>query len=234
MALGRAPPVGATMHGEAPVVTGVDEAGRGPVLGPLVVAAVRGHRGFLEDLGVDDSKALAAPERERLDEAVRREAEAVHVEVLDPSTVDEAVAGPGLNRLELEAFARACAAVEAQAVVADACGPDPGAFARDLARLVPRDAAVEAAHGADGEDPAVGAASIVAKVRRDAAVEALARELGRDVGSGYPSDPNTRAFLEAWVEEHDDLPPGTRRSWGTARDLVRPETGLDAFAEGPP
>lgn len=222
------------MLDETRIVAGVDEAGRGPVLGPLVVAAVRGDREEMAALGVDDSKALDPAERERLDGAVREAAEAVHVEVLDPAAVDEAVRGPGLNRLELEAFARACAGVDAEAVVADACGPDAEAFARDLARQLPREADVHAAHGADADDPAVGAASILAKVRRDAAVEALARELGRDVGSGYPSDPNTRAFLEAWVEEHDDLPPGTRRSWGTAQDLVRPETGLDAFAEGPP
>lgn len=222
------------MPDETRIVAGVDEAGRGPVLGPLVVAAVRGDRGELAALGVDDSKVLEPGERERLDGDVREVAEAVHVEVLDPAVVDEAVRGPGLNRLELEAFARACVGVEAEVVVADACGPDAEAFARDLAREMPGGADVQAAHGADEDDPAVGAASILAKVRRDAAVAALADELGRDVGSGYPSDPHTRAFLEAWVEEHDDLPPGTRRSWGTVRDLVRPETGLDAFAEGSP
>lgn len=222
------------MHDDARVVAGVDEAGRGPVLGPMVVAAVRGDRAELSDLGVDDSKALEPGARERLDEAIRGVAEAVAVEVLDPAAVDEAVRGPGLNALEVEAFARACKRAEAEAVVADACGPDADAFRRDLARQLPPGVAVEAAHGADASDPAVGAASIVAKVRRDAAVEALADEVGRDVGSGYPSDPATRAFLEDWVEERGELPPGTRATWGTAEELVRPEAGLDAFAEGSP
>lgn len=213
---------------------GVDEAGRGPVLGPLVVAAVRGPRRAFAELGVEDSKELAPDERERLARRVRDVADGVAVEELPPSAVDEAVRGRGLNTLELEAFASVCEAVGAEAVVADACGPDEGAFAADLARRLPEAASVDAAHGADASDPVVSAASIVAKVRRDAAVAELAEELGADVGSGYPSDPGTRSFLESWVEEEGELPPGTRASWSTARELVPPEATLDAFTEGSP
>lgn len=216
------------------VVAGVDEAGRGPVLGPLVVAAVRGSRGAFAEMGVDDSKEIPAPRREDLARRIREVAEDVAVVEVPPGDVDEAVKGEGLNALELETFARAGESVGADQVVADACGPDEAAFADDLARRLPEGVAVEAAHGADASDPAVGAASIVAKVRRDASVEELAAELGADVGSGYPSDPNTRAFLQDWVDEHGELPPGTRASWSTARELVPPETTLDAFAEGSP
>jgi ribonuclease HII len=222
------------MGDDVTVIAGVDEAGRGPVLGPLVVAAVEGTRAAFADLGVDDSKELAADERERLDEAVRATARGVALEVLEPRTVDEAVRGPGLDTLELEAFADACRRLEAETVSADACGPDAEAFRRDLARQLPDATAVEAAHGADASDPAVAAASIVAKVRRDEAVAELADVLGADVGSGYPSDPATRAFLEDWVEAEGELPPGTRASWSTARELVPPEKTLDAFAEGSP
>lgn len=215
-------------------VAGVDEAGRGPVLGPLVVAAVRGPREAFSEMGVADSKDLSAGERERLDRQVRAVAEAVAVEVLDPGTVDEAVRGRGLNELELDAFARACQEAGARRVSADACGPDAEAFAGALRRRLPPGTEVAAAHEADASDPAVSAASIVAKVARDEAVAALAEEVGADVGSGYPSDPTTRAFLEDWVEETGELPPGTRRTWSTAEELVPPETTLDAFAEGPP
>lgn len=222
-----------TTSSPGPAVAGVDEAGRGPVLGPLVVAAVRAGPGDLAGLGVRDSKEVPPDRRVELAAAVRDRAEAVAVEVLEPGAVDEAVRGDGLNVLEVDAFARAARAVEARRVVADACGPDERAFERDLAARLPAGVEVEARHGADAEAPAASAASIVAKVRRDEAVEALAEELGADVGSGYPSDPRTRAFLEAWVQEEGSLPPGTRRSWETVRDLVRPERGLDAFGAGP-
>lgn len=222
------------MTSAAGAVIGVDEAGRGPVLGPLVVAAVRADPDELARLGVADSKELAPGRREELAEGIRGRAEAVAVEVVPPGTVDEAVRGDGLDGLEARAFARAAEAAGPGPVVADAVGPDPEAFARDLEARLPGEAPVEAAHGADGTEPPASAASIVAKVVRDREVAALAEEVGADVGSGYPSDPATRAFLEDWVEDRGELPPGTRTSWSTAEELVRPEPGLDAFAEESP
>lgn len=222
------------MTSEAPKVAGVDEAGRGPVLGPLVVAAVRARPEAVAELGVDDSKALSAERRKSLDRQVRSVAAEVALEVLEPAAVDEAVRSDGLNVLEAEAFAQACQAVGADVVEADACGPDADAFGRDLTRRLPDGVDVKAAHGADETEPLVSAASILAKVERDRQVAALAEEVGTDVGSGYPSDPGTQAFLETYVDEHGELPPGTRATWSTAEDLVRPETGLDAFAEGSP
>jgi ribonuclease HII len=65
----------------------------------------------------------------------------------------------------------------------------------------------------------VSAASIIAKVRRDEEMRLIREELG-DVGSGYTSDPKTRAFLEKWIREKGDLPPHTRRSWATAREML--------------
>jgi len=78
---------------------------------------------------------------------------------------------------------------------------------------------VTAEHGADDEYDLVAAASVVAKVARDAHVETLAEEYG-DVGSGYPSDPTTREFLEGYVGEHGELPDCARASWQTSRDAL--------------
>ncbi|WP_339104693.1 ribonuclease HII [Haloterrigena salinisoli] len=109
--------------------------------------------------------------------------------------------------------------------VASACGsrpslPDPLADALEI----------EARHGADDESPIVGAASVVAKVERDAHVAAIADEYG-PVGSGYPSDPNTREFLASYVDEHGDLPPFARETWSTCEDLLAEaqQTGLEQF-----
>jgi ribonuclease HII len=114
--------------------------------------------------------------------------------------------------------------------IVDAGDVNADRFARRVAASAPDDLAVTAEHGADERYPIVGAASIVAKVERDAAVAALADEYG-ELGSGYPSDPTTRAFLREYVQRHGDLPDCARASWQTSRDaLAAAEQGtLDEF-----
>jgi ribonuclease HII len=89
---------------------------------------------------------------------------------------------------------------------------------------------VHAEHSADGTYPIVAAASIVAKVERDRRVEELRDEYG-DVGSGYPSDPTTRAFLREYVREHGRLPACARASWKTCDDVLcaNEQSALDDF-----
>ena len=83
------------------------------------------------------------------------------------------------------------------------------------------DASVDlrAEHGADETYPIVGAASILAKVARERHVETLCEEYG-ELGSGYPSDPTTRSFLESFVTEHGELPDCARESWQTSQDAL--------------
>ncbi|UCC92322.1 MAG: hypothetical protein JSW25_06515, partial [Thermoplasmata archaeon] len=75
-------------------------------------------------------------------------------------------------------------------------------------------------HEADDAFPVVSAASVLAKARREVAVARIAEELGEDMGSGYPSDTKTIAFLEKWIMEKGVLPPHTRTSWKTAQRLM--------------
>ncbi len=92
-----------------------------------------------------------------------------------------------------------------------------------------------AEHGADESHPVVAAASVVAKVERDRVVAALDEEYrsrGYDgIGSGYPSDPTTRAFLREYVAREGDLPACARRSWSTCDDLLaaNEQSALDEF-----
>ncbi|WP_126662787.1 ribonuclease HII [Haloterrigena salifodinae] len=125
----------------------------------------------------------------------------------------------------------------------DACDTDEDRFARrvrEACTSLPSTSdslaaalQIEARHGADDESPIVGAASIVAKVERDAHVAALADRVDgyESVGSGYPSDPNTREFLASYVDEHGDLPPFARETWSTCEDLLAEaqQTGLGEF-----
>ena len=199
---------------------GVDEAGKGPVLGSMFAACVVvPDEGVLPD-GIDDSKKLQPKRREELDAAIRVDdritvglAEIVPAEIDDPGT--------DMNTLTVQAHARAIQQVIRPGLtgVVDACDTSAERFARRVTAGVSGDVMVQAEHGADESHAVVGAASVVAKVARDAHVAELADRHG-EVGSGYPSDPTTRRFLADYVDEHGDLPDCARTSWATCGDVL--------------
>jgi len=196
---------------------GVDEAGKGPVLGSMFAAAVAGDPGDLPD-GVADSKRLAPGRREALDERIRN---AMRVSVAEVSVARIDDPETDMNELGVAAQADALDRVASDGLAGhvDAADVDEDRFGERVAAAVDADVDVTAEHGADDEYALVAAASVVAKVARDAHVDALADEYG-EVGSGYPSDPATREFLESYVREHGALPDCARASWQTSRDAL--------------
>ncbi|SDJ99548.1 ribonuclease HII [Natronorubrum texcoconense] len=225
---------------------GVDEAGKGPVFGSMFAATVAlEHPAILPD-GIADSKRLAPERREELATTIREDArirvgvaEITTARIDDPETdmnslavaahaeaIDGALEGLSLNALESDSITGLC----------DACDTDADRFARRVGDSCADvlesaiDLEIDARHGADDDSRLVGAASIIAKVERDAHVAAIADEYG-PVGSGYPSDPNTREFLESYVDEHAELPPFARESWSTCEDVLAEaeQTGLEQF-----
>ncbi|RLN01923.1 ribonuclease HII [Haloarcula sp. Atlit-7R] len=197
---------------------GVDEAGKGPVLGSMFAAAVRADPAVLPD-GVGDSKDIRPERRERLAEEIRELADAVGVVEIPVERID--ADGTDMNTLTVDAQAAALSSVARDGLsgTVDAGDTDATRFGHRVAEAVDADVTVRAEHGADETDPVVGAASIIAKVARDTHVADLAGEYG-DVGSGYPSDPTTRAFLADYVERHGELPACARRSWSTCDDVL--------------
>lgn len=207
-------------------VIGVDEAGRGPVLGSMFVAAVAVPAASALPDDVRDSKRLTSARRETLAAVIEADA-AVRAAAVEVS-VDRIDRAPGdLNRLTASAAGRAIGAVVAPdadpRVVVDACDPDEERYGRYVAAGLGRDLEIVASHRADETHEAVAAASIIAKERREAHVGALADRFG-EVGSGYPSDPTTRAFLAEYVEDHGRLPPCARTSWETSTDVLGAQT----------
>ena len=203
---------------------GVDEAGRGPVLGSLFVACVRADPAVLPE-AIDDSKRLSPARREALaadlqgdDRVSTAVVEVTASEIDDPET--------DINALTAAAAAGAIdeVAEDGLAGIVDACDTDAARFGRRVTAATELEVEITAEHGADESHALAGAASIVAKVARDAHIDRLAEEYG-SMGSGYPSDPNTREFLREYVREHGDLPPFARASWKTSRDV------LDAAAQ---
>ncbi len=199
------------------MILGIDEAGRGPVLGPLVVAGVvlRPQKaGALTRRGVSDSKAFGAGiearrKRFELAEHIRRLAEDVRVEVFDHREVDRYTTDGRLNELERRAACRIIDATrQVKRIVADGEKVfDP--LSRRYAHLEARDFG-ESIH------VAVAAASIIAKDLRDRLFEEIAEryreEFGEVRGGGYVNAA-TADFLRRYHQRYRKLPPETRRSW---------------------
>ncbi|MBN2150722.1 MAG: ribonuclease HII [Candidatus Lokiarchaeota archaeon] len=214
------------------IVGGADEAGRGPVLGPMVVCAACFREGDvpgLQEQGVTDSKRLSPKRREELCDVIARVACGFELVVLSAVEINEGMAaGTNLNDIEVAAFARAINAMIRRGTIphtmwVDSADVKPNRFGERIRRLLCARVAVNASHNADATYTAVGAASILAKVTRDRLVRDLAAQHG-DFGSGYPSDPKTRAFLKAYYHDHGGFPPFARAEWKTL-DALRKEMG---------
>jgi ribonuclease HII len=204
---------------------GIDEAGRGPVVGPLVVGLVLGAPEKLSKLGVRDSKLLSPARRTALDAQIREAADRVEVIEVSASELDARMERRSLNVVEVDCFAELARRVPADTYYLDACDTNPRRFGNAfLARLLreppPR---VVSEHGADARYPLVSAASIVAKVRRDRVIRTIADRLepaiGLPLGSGYSHDERTIAFLERHLELHGRLPAEARAQWATSQNL---------------
>ena len=214
---------------------GLDEAGKGPVLGSMFVAAVAAPSPSALPTAVDDSKQLTDTRRQELyqtltddDRVYTATAEITPDEIDAPETDMNTLTVNGQARA-LEALLERLNTVPEQ-VVADASDVDAARFGRRLTERCPTAIDITAAHGADSQYDIVGAASVVAKTAREEHVTALCDEYG-PVGSGYPSDPQTRSFLRSYLEIHGDLPPCARHSWATSRRLraATAQSSLEEF-----
>lgn len=202
------------------LILGIDEAGRGAVLGPLVVAGVvieAEKQNLLWELGARDSKALSRPRRRKILRALWHEGLRGRVVVIPPLEID----GENLTALELRAMVGLIRWARPEKVVLDPpVGPRAiSRFLQTLAResQLPKDIFSAFPH-ADRDDPVVAAASILAKVVRDGYMEFLRGKFG-DIGWGYPGEEKVQKFLRRWVEERGELPPICRKRWRSVQGL---------------
>jgi ribonuclease HII len=205
------------------LICGIDEAGRGPVLGPMVIAGVAMREKDLPRLlsiGVRDSKLCTPKMREELYDTIMGFADSYKIEIIGPKAIDAAIADPAMNLNILE--------IVHQVVIIDSIDPDKVIIdcpctntesyaSRIRTRITNRHTVITAENKADLNHPIVSAASILAKVTRDREVAKIRERLGIDFGSGYPSDPKTRAFLLDYRNEHEEI---KRKSWKTFTTLV--------------
>ena len=200
-------------------IAGVDEAGRGCFIGPLVVAGVSfSHEKIplLVDLGVKDSKKLSAKKREELAPLIEDLASDVRYFELQPRSIDivvtRSVRLKRLNYLEAVAMANVIRELTPEEAYVDASDVDDERYGETILGLLRAKPRLICEHKADFNYPVCSAASILAKVQRDSIVAALRGEYG-DFNSGYPSDWKAIEWLEDWYREHGSWPPIVRQSW---------------------
>lgn len=214
------------------MLVGIDEAGRGPVIGPLVVCAAavsENNLSELESLNLRDSKKYTCKKREELEEPILSVAECRCTEI-SASEIDAERRRKTLNDIEVELFARALSYFpDAAQVIVDACDVNETRFAERLCGCTGVSSIISE-HKADDTYPIVSAASIIAKIVRDRRVNEL-KEVYGDFGSGYPSDEKTRNFLKEYIKKEGRFPPIVRSSWDTVRVLLQEysQRSLDTF-----
>lgn len=210
------------------LVAGVDDAGRGPIIGPLLIAGVlmdEKDLPKLKELGVKDSKMLSPHRREELAVEVRRLALKCHVVSLSPAEIDKVVETGlklhRLNRLEAQTMARVIEALKPAVAYVDASDVKADRFKEHIEEKLSFKLKIVSEHKADVKYPIVSAASIIAKVERDHAIEKLKEKYANvgDLGSGYASDQTTIQFLEKWISRYSTYPEFVRKSWKPARKI---------------
>ncbi len=202
------------------LVAGIDEAGRGPVVGPMVIAGIlieEEKTPILSELGVRDSKKLSPKRREKLYCEILKKVKAHHVEVIDARTIDVERRRKSLNTIEAEVMAKVIAKLGPDLVQVGSVEIKAEKFRDKLLRRT-RNVEIVSVHHAEDFFPAVAAASIIAKVTRDRIVSKLREKYG-DFGSGYPSDRRTVDFIIDLVSR-GEVPDCVRRTWSTTQKIL--------------
>ena len=213
------------------MICGVDEAGKGPVVGPMVVAAVAVENAKdIQDLGVKDSKQLTPSKRKELANIIK-EKFTFAVEIIEAEKVDEYRRQNKLNDLNREAFEKLISKLNPNVAYVDAADVNEHRFGKRIKEKLTneKDTDVISMHKADAKIDVVAAASIIAKETREDEIRKLKNEIG-NFGSGYPSDERTIKFLKSFYADNGKWPTGTRKSWKTL-ERIRPVKTLDDFGE---
>lgn len=214
------------------IIAGLDESGRGCVLGPLVVAGVSIPHEKEEEfkkIGVRDSKELSQPKREMLAKKIEEIAKDVIVFKVGSCKIDTfRKQGVGMNRIEAMKFSDIIRMLNPHMAYIDCPDTNINKFHLFMNKLVGGGPELIVKHKADRDHPVVSAASIIAKVERELEISKLKEEFG-DFGTGYTSDERTIEWLRGWLRKNKEFPEHlVRRSWVTSSVLKgeREQTNL--------
>ncbi len=203
------------------MILGIDEAGRGPVVGPMVIcgALIReGKLNELADLNPVDSKKLTPDQREWFRERLEKILDGYKIVIVEPREIDAYVVRSRLNHLEVVKFLEIISFFKPEAVYVDAPVLRTDRFARILSCKLDYKPRIIAENKAERYH-IVAAASILAKTTRDRLINELEKVYG-EFGTGYCHDPKTINFINNWLQKNHSLPDIVRKSWVTSKNWV--------------
>ena len=201
-------------------ILGIDEAGRGSVLGPMVIAGVvvpEKMEKVLERMGVKDSKRLVPNRRTILSRKLKKMFPHEMVVISDREIDDLRASGVNLNEIEKNTMESILLKLEFDKAIVDAVDVKAERFQENL--RIDTGLNVFAEHKADDKYIEVSAASIIAKAARDEYIKDINKDYIKSggIGSGYPSDPKTKDFLSKYT--YDEMPDFVRKSWATVAKM---------------
>ncbi|MDH5430668.1 MAG: ribonuclease HII [Nitrosopumilus sp.] len=201
-------------------ICGIDDAGRGPMLGPLVIAGIslqKKNIKKLSALGVKDSKKLTPKLREQLYKKIIEIVDDYYIAKIPPRSIDASVKKHCLNGLEAKYMAKVVSKLNPDISYVDSCDVNPIRFGKEISKLSDNHK-IKSFHRADSRFVVVSAASILAKVTRDKAIMKLRKEY--DLGSGYPSDSVTVKFVTKYYKQNNEMPKFVRKSWKPVQKII--------------
>ncbi len=199
------------------IQSGVDEAGKGPVLGPMVIGLVSGDPLEFKNMGVKDSKALSHQSRLKLFQMIKDSSEYVDWIIIKSTELNEKMKESTLNVIEEQKVSELILNSPCTEVIVDSFDVNEERLSNLLSGITGKK--IICRHRADSSFPAVSAASIVAKVIREEEMRKIREKYG-NTGSGYPSDPVTIKFLSDSIKSGTDISEIVRNRWKTYTSLV--------------
>ena len=213
-------------------ILGIDEAGRGPVIGPMVMSAYlmnSEEENTLKEMGIKDSKKIAPKKREKIFSLLKEKS---HYTIsLEPSEIDYFLLSTNINLNKLELITTVKLILKANKehnidkVIVDTPTKGVDKYKLELIEEIKKQSKTESIsfeiiceNKADDKYVSVGAASVIAKVTRDEKIKKITEEFG-EIGSGYPSDVKTKDALEKMIESNNiTFLKYVRKSWATYKN----------------
>lgn len=202
-------------------ICGIDDAGRGSMIGPLVIAGVsidKKNIRKLLSLGVKDSKKLSPKNRKLLFNKIIKVVDRYYITKISTRSIDANVKKHNLNNLEAKNMAKVVLKLNPDISYVDSCDVNPTRFGKEISKLS-ENHTIKSYHYADSRFVVVSAASILAKVTRDKTIEKLKKTY--NLGSGYPSDSVTVKFVTNYYQTNQMLPNFVRKSWKPVLRIIQ-------------
>ncbi|PTD93998.1 ribonuclease HII [archaeon SCG-AAA382B04] len=211
-------------------IIGIDEAGKGPVIGPMIVSGVVFQYPKNRDIkkppksfgkyGLTDSKKLSTEEINQLSKQIKKTSFSIEIKCLEAPHIDRLREEKTMNKITIDAFSLILKNNDFDIAILDAADVDENRFLEKVKEKIGSKKRIISEHQADERYPVVSAASIISKKERDKRIRDLEKIIKKEIGKGYPTK-DTKEFLRKWISENKELPIFCRKSWKTSKESLK-------------